>query len=559
MRYEKTLINITNTLVASDRMYSLICLDADKLSITLTGVRCFLDGHYLLCLNIDDTLDIHDGSYTVLNLQFRPYFYNVNLNHRVLGMELYNEMREKYGYPDFHLFRTRNERFNGVLSLNDEEYEMIKIHFLNCIRLIDGHKTDGLWSCRTRSEMISILRIAEGANLGENSNKGYEILRYIRDNIGEKLTLELLCKRFSTNRTTLANMTKELTGMAPMQYVLEERLNQSRPDLLFTYISIADIAEKYGFGDMNYYIRAFKKRFGTTPHQYRSNGQSKRMAEERIYHIKAKTYSDLIMDMEARGYRFEPGLTRSEIAKIEEIYCITFPESLKEFYMTALPVSEDGFFPRWRDFSPENIEKIKGIMHPYEPEHLPKKTIIEYPPLIPIWGHRYLPICELDDPPVISCVEFDIIWYAKNLRDCLQKDFLTDPLDFRRNQPKDVPYIPLWSEAVEYNMNSYTPMVFVTLSIPAEYTEEFKSVKGAGVYCRGIEGFIFMTAVNEKFDGLLDDFVKEIKANAELLDTINRQGGKMTLYISQTEGVKFNFSAEMITLLGKFNIGLEIE
>jgi AraC-like DNA-binding protein len=55
-----------------------------------------------------------------------------------------------------------------------------------------------------------------------------------------------------------------------MQFVLEERLNQSRPDLLFTALPIGFIAMKYGFSDANYYIRAFKQRFGQSPLQYRN-------------------------------------------------------------------------------------------------------------------------------------------------------------------------------------------------------------------------------------------------------------------------------------------------
>jgi AraC family transcriptional regulator len=136
--------------------------------------------------------------------------------------------------------------------------------------------------------MISILRIAEGAYLGEQAEKGCDILRYIRDNIGKEITLPALCKQFNTNRTTLTDLMKELTGLSPMQYVLEERLSQSHPDLLFTSIPISEIAEKYGFDDPNYYIRAFKKRFGVTPLNYRSKGVEERIKNENIYHEKER-------------------------------------------------------------------------------------------------------------------------------------------------------------------------------------------------------------------------------------------------------------------------------
>ncbi len=286
MEYEKTLIHITSTPESSDSMYSLICLKASGLLLTLSGVRCYLDGHYLLCLSQDDRLNVHGGYCEAQTLHFLPYFYNVNLNHKVIGLNIYEEMRTLYGYPDFHLFRSRDDSFFGIVRLNTEEYDMVKLCFQRARKHIESHLEDKMWSCRTRSNMISILRIAEGAYLGEQSEKGNDILRYIKDNIGKEITLSDLCKQFNTNRTTLTDLMKDLTGLSPMQYVLEERLSQSHPDLLFTSIPISEIAEKYGFDDTNYYIRAFKKRFGITPLQYRSKGVEERIKNENIYREK---------------------------------------------------------------------------------------------------------------------------------------------------------------------------------------------------------------------------------------------------------------------------------
>ena len=288
MHYDYALIHMTNTLESSDTMYSIICLRAARLSVTLNGVRCYLDGKYMLCLSQDDTLRVEGGRYEALNLHFQPYFYNVNLNHNVIGLSMYEEMRSRFGYPDFHLFRQRDASFVGILPLNDEEYELSNRHFLRVGQHIDNHPTDKMWSCHARSDMISILRIAEGAYQGDAVHDGNEILRFIRDHLGEEITLTTLSQRFHTNRTTLTRLIKEQTGMTPMQYVMEERLNQSRPDLLFTDVSVQDLAEKYGFADVNYFIRAFKKRFGKTPLQYRTEGCAERIRNQNIYRRKER-------------------------------------------------------------------------------------------------------------------------------------------------------------------------------------------------------------------------------------------------------------------------------
>lgn len=102
MKYKDSLINITNSLESSAEMYSLILLRAKGLSMTLSGVRCFLDGSYLLCLSIEDELTVHSGVYEAITLRFIPAFYNVNLTHSLIQKPIYQDMRTRYGYPDFH-------------------------------------------------------------------------------------------------------------------------------------------------------------------------------------------------------------------------------------------------------------------------------------------------------------------------------------------------------------------------------------------------------------------------------------------------------------------------
>ena len=328
MHYDYSLIHMTNTLESLDTMYSIICLKATRLSLLLNGTKCYLDGKYMLCLSQDDTLSVGGGQYEALNLHFQPYFYNVNLNHNVIGLSMYEEMRSRYGYPDFHLFRQRDDSFTGILSLSEEEYEMARRQFLLAAQHIDNHPTDKMWSCNARSNMISILRIAEGAYQGDAVHNGNDIFRYIREHVGEEITLAALCQHFHTNRTSLTRLIKEQTGMSPMQYVLEERLNQSRPDLLFTLVPIQDLAEKYGFSDVNYYIRAFRKRFGQTPLQYRIEGRAERIRNEAIYHRKEKD----MMKVSDFKYYIESGLGRGLTLLRKEPDKTPYRQTVMDYY-----------------------------------------------------------------------------------------------------------------------------------------------------------------------------------------------------------------------------------
>ena len=168
----------------------------------------------------------------------------------------------------------------------------------------------------------------------------------------------------------------------------------------------------------------------------------------------------IINFMEEKGVCFSSGLTDDIISKVEKTYGICFPESLRSFYSTALPLSVGNTeFPRWDDFSPKNIDAIRQRMvAPYEwlkrdienGFSLPvwdgreiDELLKTAPKLIPIYSHRYMPVLNYSNPPVISTVGRDTVCYGVSLEDYLIKEFCDENAVF--NEMK-VPYIPLWSD-----------------------------------------------------------------------------------------------------------------
>jgi AraC-like DNA-binding protein len=65
-------------------------------------------------------------------------------------------------------------------------------------------------------------------------------------------------------------------GLNLSRFILEQRLDRSRGDLINPYQacrSIAEIARSWGFNDAQYYSRAFRKRFGIAPKEYRHDNK----------------------------------------------------------------------------------------------------------------------------------------------------------------------------------------------------------------------------------------------------------------------------------------------
>lgn len=177
-------------------------------------------------------------------------------------------------------------------------------------------------------------------------------------------------------------------------------------------------------------------------------------------------YEDIIQLLAEKDVLLESGLTVKEFEIIEETYNIHFPESLKDFLIQVLPVAK-GFY-NWRDFSDENVAKIKkAIACPEktvyedaeevywceqwgrEPDDVDefvqevRKKLEEAPKLIPVYGHRYMPM-DGCNPPIMSIHGIDIIYYGQDLRDYFKVEFGSkkqSEIDF-----EGIPNIPFWSE-----------------------------------------------------------------------------------------------------------------
>ena len=178
-------------------------------------------------------------------------------------------------------------------------------------------------------------------------------------------------------------------------------------------------------------------------------------------------YRENITMLKHPEIKTEVGISQEELKKIEELYGIRFPQSLREFLMEALPVSE-GFY-NWRDFSKENISAIKNVIAApvealkelaeeaewceswgKEPESVEekaaevKKRLQKAPVLIPVYAHRYMPMVETDNPPVLSVHGTDVIYYGEDLADYFEVEFghkKQEDIALERILPK-----PFWSE-----------------------------------------------------------------------------------------------------------------
>lgn len=68
----------------------------------------------------------------------------------------------------------------------------------------------------------------------------------------------------------IARCIKQHTGRSPLQYLHDLRIRAAKSLLAHADLSVAEVGERVGIDNANYFIRLFRKETGITPRQYRS-------------------------------------------------------------------------------------------------------------------------------------------------------------------------------------------------------------------------------------------------------------------------------------------------
>lgn len=96
-----------------------------------------------------------------------------------------------------------------------------------------------------------------------------KIISYLHDRYAQEITLQELARLVCMDDKYLSGLFKKKTGTNIIQYLHQIRIGQAKRLLLETDWSIAEIGERVGFANDNYFIKIFKRATGTTPAGYR--------------------------------------------------------------------------------------------------------------------------------------------------------------------------------------------------------------------------------------------------------------------------------------------------
>ena len=95
------------------------------------------------------------------------------------------------------------------------------------------------------------------------------ITRYLQEHLTEELSLSVLAQEFHLNPQYISQIFKNEIGVNFLSYLTNIRMEKAKKLLISTSLSIAEVAERSGYGDYRVFTKVFKKSEGLTPSQYR--------------------------------------------------------------------------------------------------------------------------------------------------------------------------------------------------------------------------------------------------------------------------------------------------
>lgn len=106
-------------------------------------------------------------------------------------------------------------------------------------------------------------------NTTNNSALFQVCANYISQNIYNPIRTEDLAKETGYTRTYLCNQFKKQTGITLTQYILQEKIIETKRMLQFTDKSLSEIATQFSFSSQSHFQSVFKKMTGETPLAFR--------------------------------------------------------------------------------------------------------------------------------------------------------------------------------------------------------------------------------------------------------------------------------------------------
>lgn len=95
--------------------------------------------------------------------------------------------------------------------------------------------------------------------------KAHAAARWLRENYAEPLVLATLARKSGMSATSLHHHFRSLTGMSPLQYQKQLRLQEARRAIAVEGLDVTSASMRVGYGSLSQFSREYRRQFGVSP------------------------------------------------------------------------------------------------------------------------------------------------------------------------------------------------------------------------------------------------------------------------------------------------------
>ena len=124
------------------------------------------------------------------------------------------------------------------------------------------------WACELANVFVNSTYSPGEKAFGIPPRRLARIVEHIRKNLDTPLGVGTLSRLAEMSQSHFSKMFKLSTGLAPHQFVLQERINRSKELLRQDDAKIVDVALEVGFENQAHFTTVFGNFVGMTPRQF---------------------------------------------------------------------------------------------------------------------------------------------------------------------------------------------------------------------------------------------------------------------------------------------------
>ena len=238
--------------------YELILVCEGEIELLLCGKRERAERGSLIVISDMDEHDIKVLKY--------PYRRHV--------LQFDRELTDKYIISPkiLGVFKNHGEGFEHVVRAFDGSVEET-VNKIGKNYFMKEELKEEYINCLAKELLIEIYRLAKGKNLPSLEGRRFEtvakIQRYVDENFKSDISVNRLASEFYLSRYYMSRLFKEYTGLSLKKYIMLLKLNCAKQLLLRSELTLNEIVANCKMGDVNNFIRYFKREYGISPVKFK--------------------------------------------------------------------------------------------------------------------------------------------------------------------------------------------------------------------------------------------------------------------------------------------------